>query len=144
MVGGFAGSLAYTHPYRSNLACSIALDAVSTVVFEENGHKEIDIKQYAKVRRLPQRCARLPLPPRFLSIARARALRACPLTARRALAPPQFVVALGDKVSPTDIDEGMRSLRRLAGLEFETALFSHGRSLTPGAAASFRERFAAV
>ena len=43
-----------------------------------------------------------------------------------------------------DIDEGMRSLRRLAGLEFETALFSHGRSLTPGAAASFRERFAAV
>ena len=68
----------------------------------------INIKQYAKVRRLPQRCARLPLPPRFLSIARARALRACPLTARRALAPPQFVVALGDKVSPTDIEEGMR------------------------------------
>ena len=52
MVGGFAGSLAYTHPYRSNLACSIALDAVSTVVFEENGHKEIDIKQYAKVEKV--------------------------------------------------------------------------------------------
>ena len=34
---------------RSHLACTIALDAVSTVVFEENGHKEIDIKQYAKV-----------------------------------------------------------------------------------------------
>jgi glyoxylase-like metal-dependent hydrolase (beta-lactamase superfamily II) len=43
-----------------------------------------------------------------------------------------------------DIDEGMRSLRRLASLEFETALFSHGRPLTPGAAARFRERFAAV
>jgi glyoxylase-like metal-dependent hydrolase (beta-lactamase superfamily II) len=41
-----------------------------------------------------------------------------------------------------DVDEGMRSLRRLAGLEFETALFSHGRPLTPGAAARFRERFA--
>ena len=38
--------------YRSNLACSIALDAVSTVVFEENGHKEIDIKQYAKVEKV--------------------------------------------------------------------------------------------
>jgi glyoxylase-like metal-dependent hydrolase (beta-lactamase superfamily II) len=43
-----------------------------------------------------------------------------------------------------DIDEGMRSLHRLAGREFETALFSHGRPLTPGAAARFRERFAAV
>jgi glyoxylase-like metal-dependent hydrolase (beta-lactamase superfamily II) len=43
-----------------------------------------------------------------------------------------------------DIDEGMRSLRRLSGLEFETALFSHGRPLAPGAAARFRERFAAV
>jgi glyoxylase-like metal-dependent hydrolase (beta-lactamase superfamily II) len=43
-----------------------------------------------------------------------------------------------------DVDEGMRSLRRLAGLEFETALFSHGRPLTPAAAARFRERFGAV
>jgi glyoxylase-like metal-dependent hydrolase (beta-lactamase superfamily II) len=43
-----------------------------------------------------------------------------------------------------DIGEGMRSLHKLAGLEFETALFSHGRPLTPGAAARFRERFAAV
>jgi glyoxylase-like metal-dependent hydrolase (beta-lactamase superfamily II) len=43
-----------------------------------------------------------------------------------------------------DIDEGMRSLKRLAGLEFETALFAHGRPLTPGAAARFRERFVAV
>jgi glyoxylase-like metal-dependent hydrolase (beta-lactamase superfamily II) len=42
------------------------------------------------------------------------------------------------------VDEGMRSLHRLGELEFETALFSHGRPLAPGAAARFRERFAAV
>jgi T-complex protein 1 subunit gamma len=36
----------------STLACTIALDAVSTVVFEENGRKEIDIKQYAKVEKV--------------------------------------------------------------------------------------------
>jgi glyoxylase-like metal-dependent hydrolase (beta-lactamase superfamily II) len=40
-----------------------------------------------------------------------------------------------------DVDEGMRSLRRLAELQFETALFSHGRPLTPGAAERFRARF---
>ncbi|KAL7978310.1 hypothetical protein Chor_014849 [Crotalus horridus] len=33
----------------SDLACSIALDAVKTVELEENGRKEIDIKKYAKV-----------------------------------------------------------------------------------------------
>jgi len=43
-----------------------------------------------------------------------------------------------------DIAEGMRSLHKLCGLEFETALFAHGRPLTPGAAARFRERFAGV
>ena len=41
-----------------------------------------------------------------------------------------------------DVDEGMRSLRRLAELQFETALFSHGRPLTPRAAERFRARFA--
>ena len=40
-----------------------------------------------------------------------------------------------------DVDEGMRSLRRLAGLQFETALFSHGRPLSPRAAERFRARF---
>jgi glyoxylase-like metal-dependent hydrolase (beta-lactamase superfamily II) len=40
-----------------------------------------------------------------------------------------------------DVDEGMRSLRRLADLEFETALFSHGRPLTPRAAERFSARF---
>ncbi|KAF4519430.1 hypothetical protein B566_EDAN008657 [Ephemera danica] len=37
----------------SDLACSIALDAVQTVSLEENGRKEIDIKRYAKVEKIP-------------------------------------------------------------------------------------------
>jgi glyoxylase-like metal-dependent hydrolase (beta-lactamase superfamily II) len=41
-----------------------------------------------------------------------------------------------------DIDEGMRSLSRLAELQFDTALFSHGHPLTPHAAERFRARFA--
>uniref|UniRef100_A0A2K6V1G7 T-complex protein 1 subunit gamma n=1 Tax=Saimiri boliviensis boliviensis TaxID=39432 RepID=A0A2K6V1G7_SAIBB len=36
----------------SSLACNIALDAVKTVQFEENGRKEIDIKKYAKVEKV--------------------------------------------------------------------------------------------
>jgi glyoxylase-like metal-dependent hydrolase (beta-lactamase superfamily II) len=42
-----------------------------------------------------------------------------------------------------DVDEGMRSLRRLAGLRFETALFAHGRPLTPRADERFRASFGA-
>jgi glyoxylase-like metal-dependent hydrolase (beta-lactamase superfamily II) len=41
-----------------------------------------------------------------------------------------------------DIDTGMESLRRLAELQFETAVFSHGRPLAPRAAERFRARFA--
>ncbi|KAM3858098.1 T-complex protein 1 subunit gamma isoform 2-T2 [Diretmus argenteus] len=37
----------------SELACSIALDAVKTVEREDNGRKEIDIKKYAKVEKVP-------------------------------------------------------------------------------------------
>ncbi|XP_050401053.1 T-complex protein 1 subunit gamma [Patella vulgata] len=36
-----------------DLACKIALDATSTVAVEENGRKEIDIKRYAKVEKIP-------------------------------------------------------------------------------------------
>ncbi|XP_062897772.1 T-complex protein 1 subunit gamma [Mobula hypostoma] len=36
-----------------DLACSIALDAVKTVQLEENGRKEIDIKKYAKIEKVP-------------------------------------------------------------------------------------------
>lgn len=42
--------LSYTR--RSDLACQIALEAVQTVVMEENGRKEIDIKRYAKVEKV--------------------------------------------------------------------------------------------
>lgn len=35
------------------LACQIALDAVYTVLLEENGRREIDIKRYAKVEKIP-------------------------------------------------------------------------------------------
>ncbi|XP_071449620.1 T-complex protein 1 subunit gamma [Hetaerina americana] len=37
----------------SSIACSIALDAVKTVMLEENGRREIDIKRYAKVEKIP-------------------------------------------------------------------------------------------
>lgn len=36
----------------SEMACSIALDAVRTVELEDNGRKEIDIKKYAKVEKV--------------------------------------------------------------------------------------------
>jgi len=36
-----------------DLACQIALEATATVYIEENGHKEIDIKRYAKVEKIP-------------------------------------------------------------------------------------------
>lgn len=37
----------------ANLACEIALKATSTVYLEENGRREIDIKRYAKVEKIP-------------------------------------------------------------------------------------------
>ena len=36
----------------SDLACKIALEAVSTVAMEENGRKEIDIKRYARIEKV--------------------------------------------------------------------------------------------
>ncbi|XP_025076648.1 T-complex protein 1 subunit gamma-like [Pomacea canaliculata] len=36
-----------------DLGCQIALDATSTVAIEENGRREIDIKRYAKVEKIP-------------------------------------------------------------------------------------------
>jgi len=41
-----------------------------------------------------------------------------------------------------DIAEGRRSLERLAALDFDTALFSHGRPIRTGAGERFRARFA--
>merc|ERR1719189_2861688 len=37
----------------SDLACDIAMDAVKTVSIEDSGKKEIDIKRYAKVEKIP-------------------------------------------------------------------------------------------
>ncbi|TPP64942.1 T-complex protein 1 subunit gamma [Fasciola gigantica] len=37
----------------AELACQIALDAVKTVAVEVDGHKEIDIKRYAKIEKIP-------------------------------------------------------------------------------------------
>lgn len=36
-----------------DLAVNIALDAVTTVLLEENGRTEVDIKRYAKVEKIP-------------------------------------------------------------------------------------------
>jgi T-complex protein 1 subunit gamma len=36
-----------------DFACKIALQAVKTVYIDENGRKEIDIKKYAKVEKVP-------------------------------------------------------------------------------------------
>jgi glyoxylase-like metal-dependent hydrolase (beta-lactamase superfamily II) len=41
-----------------------------------------------------------------------------------------------------DVAEGRRSLEKLAALDFETALFSHGRPIRSGAGERFRARFA--
>ena len=38
--------------FRGDLACSIALKAVRTVLKDENGRREIDIKRYAKVEKV--------------------------------------------------------------------------------------------
>ena len=38
--------------YRGDLACSIALKAVRTVLKDDNGRREIDIKRYAKVEKV--------------------------------------------------------------------------------------------
>lgn len=35
------------------MAVGIALDAVQTVMLEENGRTEVDIKRYAKVEKIP-------------------------------------------------------------------------------------------
>lgn len=37
----------------SDLMCKLALDAVKTVAIDVNGHKEIDIKRYARIEKIP-------------------------------------------------------------------------------------------
>lgn len=43
----------YCFLLRGDFACRLALDAVRTVYAEENGRKEVDIKRYAKVEKVP-------------------------------------------------------------------------------------------
>jgi T-complex protein 1 subunit gamma len=40
--------LRFNKLFRSDLACQISLDAVQTVMIDENGRREIDIKRYAR------------------------------------------------------------------------------------------------
>jgi glyoxylase-like metal-dependent hydrolase (beta-lactamase superfamily II) len=40
-----------------------------------------------------------------------------------------------------DLEEGKRSLRKLAALDFDAAVFGHGRPITTGAAQKFRHAF---
>ncbi|CAF5137137.1 unnamed protein product, partial [Rotaria magnacalcarata] len=37
----------------SDLACQISLDAVQTIIVDENGRREIDIKRYARFEKIP-------------------------------------------------------------------------------------------
>ncbi|KAA0185771.1 T-complex protein 1 subunit gamma, partial [Fasciolopsis buskii] len=52
-VGDGTTSVIILDTYRAELACQIALDAVKTVAVDVDGHKEIDIKRYAKVEKIP-------------------------------------------------------------------------------------------
>lgn len=49
---------------------------------------------------------------------------------------------LGPSIMYEDAAEGLRSLARLAGLEFEAVCFGHGRAITRDAARRFRGRWA--
>ena len=43
-----------THtPHRSDMACDMAIRAVQTVTVEDSGRREIDIKRYARVEKIP-------------------------------------------------------------------------------------------
>jgi len=38
--------------FRADLACEIALEATKTVMIDQGGRREIDIKRYAKVEKV--------------------------------------------------------------------------------------------
>ena len=50
-------------------------------------------------------------------------------------------MGLGLSIGYEDIEEGKRSLHKLANLEFETALFSHGNAIIIGASKRFKEKW---
>jgi glyoxylase-like metal-dependent hydrolase (beta-lactamase superfamily II) len=51
------------------------------------------------------------------------------------------VMGLGYSLGYEDLEEGKRSLARLAALEFEVACFGHGKPILQGAAARFRKKW---
>ncbi len=52
------------------------------------------------------------------------------------------MMGLGTPIAYEDRAEGERSQRKLAGFDFETACFGHGRAIQHGAAKRFRKRWA--
>ncbi len=48
---------------------------------------------------------------------------------------------LSPSIAYEDIEEGKRTLRKLAKLEFQTAVFGHGKPIRESAAAQFRQRW---
>ena len=51
------------------------------------------------------------------------------------------IMGLGYSLGYADFEEGKRSLRKLATLDFEVACFGHGPAIVQGASAAFRNRF---
>jgi glyoxylase-like metal-dependent hydrolase (beta-lactamase superfamily II) len=49
---------------------------------------------------------------------------------------------LGYALCYEDLEEGKRSLRKLAALDFDAAVFGHGSPIKSGAAQRFRRQFA--
>lgn len=45
----------HAKPIRSDLACQISLDAIETIMIDDDGRREIDIKRYARFEKVPRR-----------------------------------------------------------------------------------------
>ena len=52
------------------------------------------------------------------------------------------MMGLGWSLGYEDLEEGKRSLRKLAKLDFNVACFGHGKAITEDASARFREKWA--
>ena len=51
------------------------------------------------------------------------------------------ILGIGDPIGFEDVEEGRRSQRKLAGLDFEAACFGHGGPIASGASARLRRAF---
>lgn len=52
------------------------------------------------------------------------------------------MLGLGYSVGYEDLEEGRRSLAKIAALDFEMACFGHGKAITQGASGQFRRKWA--